>query len=493
MIAFLEGSLLISPADAADIAQSLRLRNPAWAQTCALVKRAEAGVAQAEDSKDATRIGKAKSKLHKLQYLLRQCPEWIEGCRARDMDGSKFIAVPRMAEQSLNGLWPINHQPSTILRRTTYPPAVPTELAGFEPRPYQQDALAAFLVGQTGIIEAPCGSGKTMIGLMAIAALPTTALVLVHTLDLAEQWLTRCRQNLAGKICPSMIGDSSWDESGRVVIATIQTLVANPWEWRREWGRKFGLVILDEAHHCPAETFADVISSLPAQYRLGLTATPERSDGLTDLLHWHFGQVVYRVTNEHLAAAGVILLPEVRYIRTEWTPSKDFSDPEFSWVEMLSEMGRDERRNALILHEVKRLVVEQARRVLILSERVAHCEILAIALRESGIAALELHGQMKKAERSERLEKTRTGATRVLCATNLADEGLDIPGLDAVVLTMPVAKALGKLQQRIGRVMRCCAGKRLPVILDFVDNCGPLRGLARRRAKLYASIGCLEK
>ena len=149
--------------------------------------------------------------------------------------------------------------------------------------------------------------------------------------------------------------------------------------------------------------------------------------------------------------------------------------------------SNDPDRNATILREIEGLVRE-GRVVLVLSERVAHCRRLAAALTDRGIEAEPLVGALTARRREDLLDRVRCGALRVLVGTTVADEGLDLPTLDAVVLATGT-RALSRVQQRIGRAMRPAPGKGRPVVVDLVDAWGPLLGQAARRRALYRSMG----
>ena len=114
---------------------------------------------------------------------------------------------------------------------------------------------------------------------------------------------------------------------------------------------------------------------------------------------------------------------------------------------------------------------------------------MADALRQRGIKAQALVGKLTKKARAAIIESTQSGETRVLTATTIADEGLDLPTLDTVVLCTPT-KAMGRVQQRVGRIMRPSSNKKEPLIIDVVDLPRPLRGLANKRMKLYIKLGC---
>ena len=265
-----------------------------------------------------------------------------------------------------------------------------------------------------------------------------------------------------------------------------QTLCRWGWDVRYNFAKQFGLLIVDEAHHVPASTFCEALMTMPQRYRLGLTATPERPDGLTKLLHWHMGEVIAEVTTEDLINRGLIMQPIVKKLHTGWQ-LPDGPRPE--WVKMVTEMCSDEDRTELILDKVDICVRNQGRQVLVLSDRVAHCEQMAKQLQEEGLRAAALVGKVSKTKRAELLKKADNRELDVIFATCLADEGLDLPGLDTVFLTVPT-KAMGRIQQRIGRIMRIREGKQTPIVYDVIDDEPFFVAMSRKRTRLYKSLGC---
>jgi superfamily II DNA or RNA helicase len=151
-------------------------------------------------------------------------------------------------------------------------------------------------------------------------------------------------------------------------------------------------------------------------------------------------------------------------------------------------MTRDHQRNQKILDRILQACYD-GRQILVLSDRVDHCIWLADSLKSHTIVAEPLVGKMTKKQRAEVLERANNRQIQVVCATTVADEGLDLPSLDTVVLTTPT-KALGRIQQRIGRVMRPHPQKKDPIVIDCVDDNGAMHGLARKRQKLYTKLGC---
>ncbi len=355
------------------------------------------------------------------------------------------------------------------------------ELPELPLRDYQAAAVDKLVRVTQGSVVLPCGGGKTRVGMGAIARLRTPTLVLVHTLDLAEQWLGELKDKLG--IDAGLVGDGQ-HRPAAVTVAVIQALVR--WEEARldEFLSAFGLLILDEAHHVAASTFHAVVDRCPARYRLGLTATPERSDGLTALLDLFLGAPLAVVSHDQLVEAGVLTIPEVRPVETEFFyPYVSAED----YMPMLAAVTQDGPRNAMIVDSVV-AEAQAGQTCLVLSGRVEHCHTLVAALREAGVTTEVLTGAVKRERRKELLDDARAGRLSVLVATSIADEGLDLPRLSRVFLAFP-SRAKGRTVQRLGRLMRPHPDKQDAVLFDFVDRKVPiLRRHHLERRKLYAEV-----
>lgn len=348
-------------------------------------------------------------------------------------------------------------------------------------RDYQTVAVEKLAKVTQGTVVIPCGGGKTRVGMGAISKLRTPTLILVHTLDLAEQWLGELKDKL--ELDAGLIGDGE-ARPASVTVAVIQALVR--WEPAKldAFLAGFGLLILDEAHHVAASTFHSVVDRCPARFRLGLTATPDREDGLTALLDLFLGPPLVTVTHEELVAAGVLTVPEIRSIETDFQYVYTGAD---DYAPMLAAVASDRARNALIIEHV----VEEVRAghvCLVLSGRIDHCHALCDGVAANGISAAVLTGEVKRAVRKELLERARAGELSVIVATSLADEGLDLPRLSRVFLAYP-GRARGRTVQRLGRLMRPHAEKTDAALFDFVDKKVPLlRRHHLERRKLYAEV-----
>jgi superfamily II DNA or RNA helicase len=359
-------------------------------------------------------------------------------------------------------------------------------VSGFALRGYQRKALAAWWRHKSGIIVAPCGAGKTAIGLTAVLHLDTPALVLVHTGDLLQQWRERAE---ALGIPTTIIAEGLGPVSCRLVIATMQTLSMWPRHQLAEWGKGFGLVIADEAHHVPCATLTDVLYELPGRYRLGLTATPTRADGLTPILLGHMGPIRATVSREALAEAGAIIVPRVERIATAWAPDEDFSsEPGIDYVQMITDATEEEARNIQIA-DLAAEAVKAGRHVLIQTERVEHAKVLSRLIGDRhGLGSVAVYGAMGAKARALALSQVASGACPILIATQLADEGLDLPILDTLILGVPQRNA-ARLEQRVGRIARPAPGKVDAIVYDLLDG-GAAARFQWARLKVYRMMGC---
>ena len=335
-----------------------------------------------------------------------------------------------------------------------------------ELRVYQEKAVAALMEKNQGILVMPPGAGKTVSAIEAVLRRSQKTLVMVHTRDLQEQWLNRF-QSFTG-ITPGLIDDRHFDTEQPVVIGMVQTLTGR--RLIEDFKNSFGCLILDEGHHAPASTFERLINQFPARYRYGLTATPERRDGLSFMLHAVFGPVIHEVKREELFSKGQIIKPLIKAIHTGfYMPVCD------DYRSLVDAVEADADRNHLILKHLIR-EAEAGHSCLVLSERISHIEDLSLIFSTlcSDIRSEILTSKVPKAERKAVLRDADEGRVQVLFATKLADEGLDVPRLDRLFLTCPV-RSSNKVTQQVGRIMRTSTGKQDAIVYDFVDE---LIGLA---------------
>ena len=350
-------------------------------------------------------------------------------------------------------------------------------------RSYQLDGVTHLERKAQGMIVLPPGGGKTRLGVMAIARIGRTSVVCVHTDDLLDQWVETIREHLG--IEPGVVNADRKEWGADAVVASVFTF-APMLEEDPSIGERFGFVILDEVHHAPAKTVQRVLRHLPAKYRLGLTATPEREDGHTKLVDWSFGPRLLVKTVPELVADGFLMMPRLVEVPTSFEYEMSATDPR-RITKLHRALVADAARNQLIV-DLAMWEVQAGETVLLLSNRKPHCRKLGKMLVALGIDARVVVGTTKKSDRKGDLSDLRSGDAPIVIATSLADEGLNVERLSRIILAFP-EKARGKTVQRVGRLTRLWSGKD-PVIFDVVD---PLvETLVRRageRKRAYRSIG----
>lgn len=337
-----------------------------------------------------------------------------------------------------------------------------------------------FKVGQTGmIIRAAPGWGKTVMACALVAKMNVPTLVVVHKEFLVNQWKERIEQFLPGAKVGIIQQDSCEFVGYHIAIGMVHSLAGreyNPLLYR--WP---GLVITDEVHRIGAETWARVPPKFPAQWRLGISATPRRKDAADSVFLYHIGAIDFVAKEQRLK-------PQIKRV---WTRFRLVTTPRFnpnlaSKPIMLQFLCANAVRNALVVDQLVQ-AVQAGRKVLVLSERLKHLAALEQAYRRAWPSAQgepPSTGQYIGGLSQDALDEA--AKARVVFATSqLVSEGLDIPALDTIFLTTP----LSDVEQAVGRILRPCPGKKDPVVVDFRDDeVQPFRRCGEQRDKLYSRI-----
>ncbi|MBN1653894.1 MAG: DEAD/DEAH box helicase [Deltaproteobacteria bacterium] len=386
------------------------------------------------------------------------------------------LSIPRGAITVLrDAISRVGSQISIIDKRVVRRPIDYRPVDGL--RDYQRNAANALVKRVQGCVIMPCGSGKSLVAIAAIAKTKQPAIVLVHTKDLLGQWQDLIYRVLGLKA--GIIADGKL-QTDIVTIAMVQTLATMDSADLTAIGNRFGIVVLDEAHHCPATVFRSTLSNFAGKYRFGLTATPERADGLSPLIDLCIGPVVFEIDHARLVASGHLVIPRVVSIKT------GCSLEAASYSRMVASLIKSPQRNALIV-DLARQEVEDGKIVLILSGRLEHCRVLARSLQSAGIKAEALTGNTGRAKRREIIERFRARELSVVCATTLADEGLDVATLERLILATP-ARAESRTIQRLGRLMRPYPGKDTPILYDLIDDSPMARRQHAARSRAYRKV-----
>lgn len=361
--------------------------------------------------------------------------------------------------------------------------------------PYQEKAVQATIRGKNGILVMPCGSGKTQCGLEIIARIGGRALWLTHTQDLLNQSKKRA-ESVLGQGGYGTITDGKVDIGSTITFATVQTMVKIDLSSVKD---AFDVIIVDEAQHCAGTPtrvtqFYKVISNLSARYKIGLTATPKRADGLQAAMFALLGRKIHEVTREEVAHTTCHV--NVRVIDTGWMPDYDavlMYDGTIDYNKVIDTMIHDEERMACVFGEIM-IHLYYRQPMMVLANRVEYLKTLCDKVTMSGAykaICLSGQGQSKKAkaERKAALEQLNCGELDcIFCTYSLAAEGLDVPNLRYVVFATPEQNEV-TVTQAVGRVGRKADGKEYGTVIDFVDLFGLYQGYWKKRKGYYKKIG----
>jgi superfamily II DNA or RNA helicase len=237
----------------------------------------------------------------------------------------------------------------------------------YMPRDYQLPAIAA-AVENAGVLVSPAGSGKTLMGWKTVHTWGLPTLWLTHTVELLKQSAAAAQKFMPGVGQVGIIGDDRlvWG-SGKVFVATVQTLRSNP-TLVATLKRLVGAVVIDEAHHFPAVQFIETVGKFDAKYLLGVTATPKRKDFLETYMYRGIGPMCYEVERQALHDADNLIMPELRFIYSEYQrpENEDAADnidaggEDVHYTHLIQELIADEPRAKLVAENVLESCIEAA-------------------------------------------------------------------------------------------------------------------------------------
>lgn len=364
---------------------------------------------------------------------------------------------------------------------SAYPDLALEPALQIEPRDYQQAALDAWIDhDRQGTVVLPTGSGKTFLGLQAIADAGVSTLVVTPTIDLMNQWHATLT-NAFGDQLPHGIGVLGG--GSHTVTSITVTTYDSAHRYINEYGDRFGLLLVDEIHHLPAPTYQQIPEMSIAPYRLGLTATYERADGKHELLANLIGPVVYqeevdKLAGEYLSEYETIhmqvdlTLEEREEYDSEYQIYRDYVDThefdlwkETGYQEFLKRTSYDPRgRRALIAkqraEEIARTAAKKLDTLDTLIKRHYDDRVIiftanndfAYDISQEFIVPCITH-QTQTEERTEILDRFRTGDYSMLATSQVLDEGIDVPAANVgIILSGSASKR--QYAQRLGRILR---------------------------------------
>lgn len=342
---------------------------------------------------------------------------------------------------------------------------------------YQKKALDQLTSNDEGILIADCGSGKTVIGSAIISRIQQPTLIVVTTLELMKQWIDSIKKflDLWKYREIGQIGAGKF-KIKTLTVATFQSLdnlTSQEWEILND---KFGCIIFDEVHRVSAVSLHNIANKSKAKYRYGVTATIHRKDKKQFLVFDSISYKFVTIKDEELANEGRLVSANVEFVKLfnneripkiyRWNGNSRVEC--VNWAKLYTNLSNNKFRNEIIINKI----IETANKnhfCLVLSKRVDHCENLFNLLKNRNQNVTLFVGTIKNQDRQKLLKNIRQGLIKIVVATeNIAAEGLDIPILSCIHLTMPTSN-VSFLKQATGRIRRVYENKITPLIIDYVD------------------------
>jgi len=359
---------------------------------------------------------------------------------------------------------------------------------------FEIDGNRRFLLGDFTVTH------NTMLAIYLAWALGLKTLVVTHKEFLMDQWEERISQFTTAKV--GRIRQSVVDvEDKDIVIGMLRSLSIK--DYPIDILQQFGLVIYDEVHHTGSRVDSQALLKTSAQYTLGLSATPDRADGMTKVINWHIGNILYEMEKKYnyrvlvkkvfFRSSDPLFKEKKRWFQGRFAPNH---------TSMTENLTKIKTRNQLIVSMINTLK-GMGRKILILSYRVEHLEYLKLMVDEKIKADGETHiynsyFYMGKTKRGEKKLAEKDG--HIIFATmQLAEEGLDISHLDTVIFALPVSiqkdkKKKGKIKsskaliQSIGRILRNDKLEdltQIPLVIDLSDMFSIYSSWSDKRNEVY--------
>lgn len=352
-----------------------------------------------------------------------------------------------------------------------------------EIRSAQEPVANAFMdnvkKNEGGIITLQCGGGKTVTTLYLISKVKKKTLVIVHKSFLMHQWKERIEQFLPDAKIGYIQGTTMDIHNKDIVLGMLQSVSMK--DYPRKVFEEFGFVVFDECHHLGAEVFSKALSKSACPYTLGLSATPDRKDGLTKVFKWYLGDFVYKAKKNKDTGVDVKVY---YYLNDDPTYSKEVISYTNRIItpRMVNNICYCKRRNDLILHLLPKLI-KQKRNILILSDRKEQLKYLKTEIDKQKIATSGYYlGGMKQSALNESEKQD-----IMLGTYNMVSEGFDCKRLNTLILASPRSD----VEQSVGRILRLQPHHRTikPLVIDIGDIFSIYTSQMHKRLFLYEKEG----
>lgn len=373
-------------------------------------------------------------------------------------------------------------------------------------RDYQKKAVEVSIKKQRGIILIATGGGKTVVAADIIAKLNVPTMFCVHTTDLLQQAHDELSKFLQIPIGIVGAGKIKIEKFNVCMIQTLgnalnfkyipadefDTYAENSSDMKSKKNildmiEQNQCIIVDECHHVSAMTYVNLMSSLPnTSFRYGLSATPFRDDGRDLILQAFAGNLLCKISASFLIQNNYLLKPTIYMVDSSTTSKMYATDTEENYNTVYKNYIVNNTHRNKIIESYCEYFYKKKRKVLILVTQVNHGKIIYNFLKKIDQKTELLTGEVNYELRSKLIKKMKSGDLNFIIATSLADEGLDIPILDTLILAGG-GKSGVKVLQRVGRIIRLHKEKNNPIVIDFNDNAKFLFGHTQKRLSIYKS------
>ncbi|MDS1314117.1 TOTE conflict system archaeo-eukaryotic primase domain-containing protein [Aliarcobacter butzleri] len=376
-----------------------------------------------------------------LRKPLFNTPKYIRSFE----ENENFLMLPRGLKETLIDFFNVNAVSYFFVDKRVLN-KIQTKTVTFNLRPEQSEAIKEIKKSDYSICVAPPGFGKTLLGAKIFEIRACTTLIVVNKNMLLNQWIERFVDYFGySKKDIGYLGKGFNKLNGQIDVATMQSLKNDP-----KIIENYSFVIVDECHHIPALTFEQIIKSFKGKYILGLSATPNRKDELQPILFQQLGEISYEYKKKKTHTN------KLQIIRTEFISQAD------NYATIINELCIDEDRNNLIVDIIKKNI---DRKILLLTDRIEHINVLENLLQKENIDYISVHGSLNKKEQVENMNLVKTKSL-ILATTSYFGEGIDFPHLNTILFATPISY-YGRLIQYLGRIGR---GNQECLAIDFLDS-----------------------
>lgn len=365
-------------------------------------------------------------------------------------------------------------------------------------RDYQQEAVDLAVQRQRGIIRCGTGGGKSSIISGIIGKLNVPTLLLIHKTDVFYQLISTLERILQVPI--GKIGDGYCELDKQITVGMIQS-IAHVFDSKvkiaakedailkqktddiKQYLNGLGAVLIDEAHHCSADTFWTVLQQVPnALYRIGVTATAFREDNMDIMLEGALASKFVDISSSDLINRGFLTQPDIfLYPISHKRRKKDDTYGQVYKEEIVENIDRNH-----LICSLARKAKATGKAVLIAVTQIEHGEVLQEILQRTDSTAIFVNGQSKAEVRKKILEELGSGVVRIVIASNIYSEGVDLPALSVLINAAGAASGIHSLQL-LGRVLRTFPNKKKAWVVDLQDDGKFLNNHSKERVKIYST------